>query len=149
VDLLSYHGHGFLSGWSSSPILVDSVRAEAYDNQQLFLLLSWTCFDGGFVGPWGESLAWSFVRNPDGGALLATAATTLADPDALIQLGTEVLCRLTSGSSATVGDALLGAQRALAGETSPATQDLLRTYVLLGDPATPNPWASDASDPSR
>ena len=141
VDLLSFHGHGFLSGWSSSPILIDSVQACAYDNEPPFLLLSWTCFDGGFVGPWGESLAWSFVRNPNGGALLATASTTLADPAALSQLGTQLLCRLTSGESPTVGDALLGAQRALAADASAELRDLLQTYALLGDPATPNPWA--------
>ena len=141
VDLLSFHGHGFLSGWSSSPILADSAQAGAYDNERPFLLLSWTCFDGGFVGPWGESLAWSFVRNPDGGALLATASTTLADPTALSELGTQLLCRLTSGESPTVGDALLEAQRALAADASDELRDLLQTYALLGDPATPNPWA--------
>ncbi len=149
IDLLSYHGHGFLSGWSSSPILVDSVQAGAYDNERPFLLLSWTCFDGGFVGPWGESLAWSFVRNPTGGALLATASTTLADPVALSELGTQVLCRLTRGESPTVGDALLEAERALAADASIELQDLLHTYSLLGDPATPNPWAVTDSDLRR
>jgi hypothetical protein len=60
---------------------------------------------------------------------------------ALSQLGTQLLCRLTSGESPTVGDALLGAQRALAADASAELQDLLQTYALLGDPATPNPWA--------
>ncbi len=141
IDALSYFGHGYLSGWSSSPVLLSSASASQYDNERPFLLFSWTCFDGAWVGPWGDSSAWSLVGNPDGGALLATAASTTEDPRALEALAQDFLCRLTSGRAETVGEALRDALSALPA-TDAATADLRSTYNLLGDPATPNPWGS-------
>ncbi|MBN2494507.1 MAG: hypothetical protein JXR96_07960 [Deltaproteobacteria bacterium] len=138
VDALVYLGHGYMSGWSSGPVLVDAAGLDEFPSLEPFLLLSWTCFDGAFAGPWGESLAAAWLRSP-GGALAATASTTLSDPDALELLAEQTLCRL--GSAETLGEALLEAKRALAGlPESPALDDLLRAYTLLGDPTSPNPW---------
>ena len=139
IDALNYFGHGYLSGWSSGPVVLSSASASQYDNERPFLLFSWTCFDGAWVGPWGDSLAWSLVGNPDGGALLATAGSTTADPAALERLAQQLLCRLTSGQAQTVGEALRDALNALPAPDA-ETADLIRTYNLLGDPATPNPW---------
>jgi len=139
IDVLGYLGHGSMWGWSSDPVLLNSTLAGGWVNPRGFVLLSWTCFDGAFVGPWGDSLAWSLVRNPRGGALLATAATTLEEPRLLEELAEELLCRLTSGGASRFGDALREAKAALAGR-SPELTDLLLTYALLGDPTLPNPW---------
>jgi hypothetical protein len=146
IDALNYFGHGYLSGWSSSPVLLTSSAASKFDNERPFLLFSWTCFDGAWVGPWGDSLAWSLVGNPAGGALLATAASTTADPAALERLAHQFLCRLTSGQAETVGEALRAALAALP-VSAAESADLLRTYNLLGDPATPNPWAGGGEGP--
>jgi hypothetical protein len=139
IDAVVYLGHAYLSGWSSYPVLVNSDQAAAYANAQPFLLFSWTCFDGAFVGPWAESLGWAFVRNPDGGASLATASSSLSDPRALRLLAEQTMCLLMSGKASTVGEALLEAKQNLGG-TGAILDDLLATYNLLGDPAMPNPW---------
>ena len=140
VSLVSYHGHAFVSGWSSSPVWMDVDDALILRNPKPVVLLSWTCFDGAFGGPWGESLAWAWVRNPTGGAVAAAAATTLSDPRSLDLLAEQVLCRLSSGEAATLGQALLLAKQALGGLETDAMADLLDSYGLLGDPTTPNPF---------
>ena len=138
-DAISYHGHAFLSAWSSSPLLLTSEQAIELTNERTFALFSWTCFDGAHTGPWGDSLAWSLLANPNGGAHLVTAASSLSDPVALAELGQQVICRLRSGQAATVGQALLQAKQALAG-LSTAMDDVLASYNLFGDPAMPNPF---------
>ncbi len=139
VDALTYHGHAFLTGWSSGPTLLTSPQAAALTNAHLFAVLSFTCFDGAHAGPWGDALAWELLANPGGGASLALAATSLSDPDAIALLAEQLTCRLTSGRAATVGEALADAARDLAG-LDPAMDDALRTYVLLGDPTWPSPF---------
>lgn len=139
LDALTYHGHAFLTGWSSGPTLLTSPQAASLENDHLFALLSFTCFDGAHVGPWGDALAWELMANPAGGACLALASTSLSDPDALALLAEQLICRLTSGRAITVGEALADAARDLAG-LNPAVDDALRTYVLLGDPTWPSPF---------
>ncbi|HSA21781.1 MAG TPA: C25 family cysteine peptidase, partial [Myxococcota bacterium] len=101
-------------------------------------LLSFTCFDGAFVGPWAESLAWGFVRNPAGGALAATAAATLSDPSALRRLSLALACGLARERAGSLGQVFQAALASLAAG-SPAERDMARAYHLLGDPATPVP----------
>jgi hypothetical protein len=139
VDLVTFAGHAFLTGWSN-PFMVTSESAGRLTNEHLFLLLSFSCFDGAFTGPWGESLSWAFVNNPHGGALAAAAASSLVDPKAVESFAEQILCRLTSGQAATLGEALAEAERTLSGLT-PALDDVISSFNLLGDPATPNPWA--------
>jgi hypothetical protein len=120
--------------------MVTTESASRFTNQHLFLLLSFSCFDGAFTGPWGQALSWAFVNNPDGGALAAVAASSLTDPAAVELLSEQILCHLTSGQASTLGEALAEAERILTG-LNPALDDVVSTFNLLGDPATPNPWA--------
>ncbi|HUU03686.1 MAG TPA: C25 family cysteine peptidase [Myxococcota bacterium] len=140
-DAVSYMGHAYLSGWSSGPVLLNTTTAAELSNARPFLLLSFTCFDGAFVGPWADSLAWALVRNPSGGAYLATAASSLSEPEALRRVAGQLVCRLTSQTALTIGETLMQVKLDLAG-ISRATDDLLATYNLLGDPAMPNPWVT-------
>ena len=120
--------------------MVTSESAGMLSNQHLFVLLSLSCFDGAFTGPWGEALSWALVSNPDGGALAAVAASSLTDPWAIDMISEQLLCQLTSGEASTLGEALARAEQAISG-LAPAIQDAILTFNLLGDPATPNPWA--------
>jgi len=139
ADVVAFMGHAFLTGWSNPP-MVTSESAGLLSNQHLFLLLSLSCFDGAFTGPWGEALSWALVSNPDGGALAAVAASSLTDPWAIDMISEQLLCQLTSGQASTLGEALDKAEQAVSG-LAPAIQDAILTFNLLGDPATPNPWA--------
>lgn len=138
VDAVHFLGHAYLEGWSSPPIVTTS-EAGLFGNALPFLLFSWSCFDGAFVGPWGEALAWAFVSNPGGGALAALASSTLTDPAAVEALAEQTLCLLTSGRAATVGAALREAKEILV-PLGAAFRDAVLTFNLLGDPATPSPY---------
>ena len=139
MDVVAFMGHAFLTGWSNPP-MVTSETAGMLTNQHLFVLLSLSCFDGAFTGPWGEALSWAFVNNPDGGALAAVAASSLTDPWAIDMISEQILCQLTSGEASTLGEALANAEQTLL-ELAPVVQDAIHTFNLLGDPATPNPWS--------
>jgi hypothetical protein len=138
VDAVNFLGHAFVSGWSS-PTVFSTSHAGGLTNEHLFVMFSWSCFDGSFVGPWGESLSWAMVSNKDGGAIAAIAASTLTNPNLVNILAEHTLCLLTSGESATIGQALQQAKAELI-ELFPPIQDVIATFNLLGDPATPNPW---------
>jgi hypothetical protein len=136
VDAVHFLGHAYLEGWSS-PAVLTTAGADALANQP-FLAFSWSCFDGAFTGPWGDALSWALVRNPSGGAVCAVASSSLTAPEPIELFSQQVLCRLTSGQAATIGQAVQEAKRALA--PLPVMRDTLATFNFLGDPATPNPW---------
>jgi hypothetical protein len=138
-DLAVYFGHAYLSGWSSGPVMADLGLAAALENPRLFHLLSFTCFDGAFAGPWAESLAWAMVANPAGGALSAIASSSLSDPAVLEVLARRLVCGLHKDGLDSLGEVFQAAEADLAAGR-PEVRDLVRTFNLLGDPTTPNPW---------
>jgi hypothetical protein len=139
VDVLSYQGHAFVEGWSSPPVITSGL-ADELKNSHLFLLLSWSCFDGAFTGPWGDALAWAMVRRPHGGAAAAVSGSSLSNATGVDVLAKVTLCRLTAVNAMTLGEALRDAKLVLSG-IDDRLDDTLATFNLLGDPATPNPWA--------
>lgn len=140
VDVVNFNGHAFLSGWSSSPELATVTSVGTLTNEQLFVLLSWSCFDGAFTGPWDDSLAWAFVSNPTGGAVAAVASSSLSQPASVSSLSYAVNYQLASGLAESIGEALYNAKRQIAGLPGIPSVDAVATFNLLGDPATPNPW---------
>jgi hypothetical protein len=140
LDVVNFNGHAYLSGWSSSPELANVTSVGTLTNEQLFVLLSWSCFDGAFTGPWDDSLAWAFVSNPTGGAVAAVASSSLSQPESVKSLSYAVNYQLASGLAESIGDALYNAKRQIAGQPGIPSVDAVATFNLLGDPATPNPW---------
>lgn len=148
-DLVQYFGHAFVSGWSS-PQVLDGTDAAALTNPRLFALLSWACFDGSFVGPWGESLAWSLVANPQGGAYAALASASLTDPsDSLVVASAFGTALLQAQSAQAQGDlsplplsfgaAVRQAKNILCAQSDELDQ-AMAAFNLIGDPAAPLPW---------
>ena len=138
ADFVNYHGHAYVSGWSS-PEVANLAFADNLQNAHLFFVMSWSCFDGMFSGPWDASLAWQFVANPQGGAYGALAGTSLADPAFVEYFSVLVTEELASGAD-TIGAAVRSARLQLSTNLSRGAEDTLFTYNLLADPATPNPW---------
>ncbi len=138
LDVVHFMGHAYMEGWSSPPIMTTAL-AETLSTPSPFLLFSWSCFDGAFTGPWGESLAWAHVANVGGGAVSVLASSSLSDGKAVEMLAELTLCLLTSGTADTVGQALQQAKNLLHG-LYPVHEDAVATFNLLGDPAMPNPW---------
>jgi hypothetical protein len=138
VDTVHFFGHAYQEGWSS-PAILTSSDAGALANPLPFLAFSWSCFDGAFTGPWGDALAWALVRHPTAGAIASVAGSSLTHPASVQLFAREVQRALTAGVP-TLGEAVRLAKARLAG-LSPGLDDTLATFNLLGDPASPNPWA--------
>ncbi|MBN2527016.1 MAG: hypothetical protein JXR76_11535 [Deltaproteobacteria bacterium] len=138
ADFLNYHGHAYVSGWSS-PEIANLGVANRLQNSHLFFVMSWSCFDGMFSGPWDEALAWQFVANPSAGAFGALAGSSLSDPAFVEEFALMVTKELASGVP-TMGEAVVIARRQMAQHLSKGAMDTIYTYNLLADPAAPNPW---------
>lgn len=138
VDALSFHGHAYVSGWSS-PQIANLESAKSMSNEHLFFAMSWSCFDGSFAGPYDDSLAWQFVANPTGGAYGALAASSLADPRFVEQFSVNVTRQLSQGAQ-SVGEAVMLARQEFEYVLTYGALDTIYTYNLLADPAAPSPW---------
>ncbi len=139
VDFVNYHGHAYVSGWSS-PEVANLAFADSLENDHLFFLMSWSCFDGMFPSPWDESLAWQFVANPTAGAYGALAGSSLSNPAYVELFANQVTVELANGAD-TIGDAVAAARKQISRNLSKGALDTYHTYNLLADPAAPNPWS--------
>ena len=70
------------------------------------------------------------------------ASASLSDPAAVAQLSVAVTEQLSQADVHTLGEAFDVAKKTMAGILGSGQQDTASTFNLLGDPATPNPWAS-------
>lgn len=138
IDFLNFHGHAYISGWSS-PQIANLAFADALQNEHLFFVMSWSCFDGMFSSPWDDALSWQFVANPTAGAYGALAASSLSDP-AYVEMLSQLVTAELAGGAQTMGEALNSARLQLSSHLSKGALDTIFTYNLLADPAAPNPW---------
>jgi hypothetical protein len=139
TDLWHYVGHAGTSAWGEQQWL-DAAQVRALQNGRFPLLTSYDCLDGMFDNPVSVTLGWAAVANLQGGASASFVPSTVLSPreghffDALV---TQSLAP-TAGGPRRLGDALLAALRLAARQA--VLQDYVRTYNLLGDPASPAPW---------
>jgi hypothetical protein len=86
------------------------------------------------VAPSFESLSESLVKAEGRGAIAAFSPSGLSLDGPAHQYHRALMAELTSGRHATLGDAILAAQKTYAG--SGLMPELVGVYHLLGDPAT-------------
>jgi hypothetical protein len=98
------------------------------------LLVTLNCLNGFFDAPNHESLSETALKAPTGGAAAFISSTTvsaLAGQDAFARALAQ---RLGAGNVRVVGDVFFQAQQAIAGVAG--AEEVLRTWVLIGDPAS-------------
>jgi hypothetical protein len=78
----------------------------------------------------GESLAEALLKASQGGAVAVWSSTGLTYPDEQSFINKELIRLLFNGESLTLGEAAMGAKAAT------TDQDVRRTWILFGDPAT-------------
>jgi hypothetical protein len=100
------------------------------------ILTSFDCLDGMFDNPTTVALGWAAVENPSGGSLASFVPSTVLSPREGHVFDLLVMQGLTA-NAVRIGDALLWAQRQAA--LQPPLSDFVRTYNLLGDPASLSP----------
>jgi hypothetical protein len=121
---LNYVGHGSLALWGDEKLL---QRQDTWP--QPALVTVWACLSAYFVHPEQDSLAETWLRAPQGGAVAfvgPTGETYVYEQTPLAKIFYD---QIRAGKP--VGDALLAAWR----EGGDADSDAVRSYLLLGDPA--------------
>jgi hypothetical protein len=136
VDLWHYVGHAGTSVWGTEQWF-RAADVAALRNTRLPLLTSFDCLDGMFDNPTTISMGWAAVENPSGGSLGSFVPSTVLSPREGHWFDLLVMQGLTAPNAWRIGDGLLWAERQAA--LQPALQDFVRTYNLLGDPASPSP----------
>jgi hypothetical protein len=132
--IVSYFGHGSVTQWGKDNLFTTKDGAAVQNGGRLPLVINMTCLTGLFTHPKVQSLAETLMWQPDGGAavLLAPTSLTLASDQSF--LSDAVVDAYLKDRTARIGDLFLQAQRAVPA-ASPGAYDVLRTFLLFGDPA--------------
>ena len=146
---LSYVGHAGLDRMTDEGLLTQADVPELVALQSRPFVLSWSCnmlrFDIPGFSSLGEEL---LTQGATAGIFSATGWSNHVDADALRRGFTEAAF---ASNAETIGDAMLAAHRAAAGDPV----QLHQVYMLLGDPALrlraapsdPNPAVDQDNDP--
>jgi hypothetical protein len=132
--LVGYFGHGSVTQWGKDNLLTVKDGAALQNGARLPVIINMTCLTGLFTHPTVPSLTETLLWKPDGGAvaLLAPTSLTLASDQSF--LSKALAQALMQNRAARLGDAFLQAQRDIPAQDA-GTQDVLRTFLLFGDPA--------------
>jgi hypothetical protein len=131
--LVNYMGHGSLAMWGKDGLMSAAEVAQLQDAGGGPLVLTLTCLSGYYAHPAQVSLGEELLWAQAGGAVAVVSATSLTLPEDQEPFGRALIRALSDPETATLGDALLTAQRALDPGLS-GQRDVINTFVLLGDP---------------
>jgi len=135
VGLAFYAGHGGAQLWSDKLIFGPSDISAVPDGSTLPVFVVLGCLNAFFDAPDEASLSQIALSAPDRGAVAFVASTTVTAFAGDDVFAHDFAQRVFGANVRRVGEAITEAKQALA--TSPGAEDLLRSVVLIGDPATP------------
>ncbi|HEX9638666.1 MAG TPA: C25 family cysteine peptidase, partial [Acidobacteriota bacterium] len=128
VLMVQYFGHGSESTWSSQGLLTIPDVQALTNGLNLPVVIAMNCFNGLFQDVYSESLAEALLNAEQGGAVAVWASSGATDPNQQMIMD-RALAQLLFETS-TLGEAILRAKLAV------PDQDVRRTWILFGDPAT-------------
>ena len=131
--LVSYMGHGGIHLWAQENLLDTSSVPSLPPRGEWPLVVTLNCLNGYFHFPYFDSLGEALVKAEGRGAVASISPSGLSLNEPAHLFHKALLSELLSGSHERLGDAVAAAQAAYA--DSGAFPELLRIYVLLGDPA--------------
>jgi len=139
--LVNYAGHGHVDGWGQwnvSNNIFELSGITALDNpHKLPVVTVANCLNGFFTGPSTEvSLAEAFLRLKDKGAVAVWASTGMGYASGHRVLMGEFYQAIFQGGEQVLGAATSVAKIAAYNQNS-GWGELVQTFVLFGDPATP------------
>lgn len=129
-----YAGHGGARAWADELVFGAGDVAAIANDASLPVYVVLNCLNAFFSAPNEDSLGEAALRAPDRGAAAFVGSTTvsaLAGQDAFARALGE---RILRANVRSLGEAVTAAKQAIAGD--PGAVDVLRTFTLLGDPAT-------------
>jgi hypothetical protein len=132
--VVGYFGHGSVTQWGKDNLFTVKDGAALQNGERLPLIINMTCLTGLFTHPKVQSLTETLLWKSEGGAVAVLAPTSLTLGSDQSFLSDAFVQALVKNPSARLGDVFLQAQRAVPAQ-GPGTQDVLRTFLLFGDPA--------------
>ena len=133
ATVVHYTGHGSRQQWADEGILLLSDMPALSPDPTPPLVIAMNCLNGFFQHPGTPSLGEALVVEPAGGAVAffgPTAVTTTLRQQVFAEA---LYSSLFLGSGIRIGDVICNAQEQLADD--PENADVIRSWVLLGDPA--------------
>ena len=138
--LVSFVGHGGYTFWSN--FLWDSNSVGLTNTGKYPFLVPMTCLEGYYIFPSGNtSLAESFLRVANRGSIGSFSPTGLGLASGHDRLERGLFKAFFESHNAQFGPATTQAKLYMMAVTGNGFQDLVDTYVLIGDPAASLPLA--------
>lgn len=132
--LVAYFGHGSVNMWGKDRLFSSDDVKGLSSAITLPVVFNFTCLTGLFIHPKVESLAETFLWQPNGGAVAVLAPSSLTLPTDQDFLSNELAQLLVEHPEASLGQLQLVARRAMPMDL-PGAKDVLQTFMLFGDPA--------------
>ncbi len=133
AGLAVYVGHGGARLWADEIVFgSDDFASLANPDWPLFVVLN--CLNAFFDAPNEESLAETALAHPDRGAIGFVSSTTVSPLAGQTAFAEALAERLLVANERRIGDAFLQALQGI--EAREGADDVLRAFVLIGDPAT-------------
>ena len=127
--LVNFIGHGTVWGWNGD-LLSTGDADDLTNGMRLSFFIGMTCLNGWFHDPYLESLAEALLKAKGGGAVAVWTSSGLTEPDEQTVMNKELIKLLFGKQGLTLGEATARAK------ASVSDQDIRRTWILFGDPAT-------------
>ncbi|MCX5914124.1 MAG: C25 family cysteine peptidase, partial [Deltaproteobacteria bacterium] len=115
--------------WRGDLFTADDAEALA-NGGGLAFFINMTCLNGFFQAPYGDTLAESLLKAENGGAVAVWASSGMTEPEGQVVMNKALIRLLFNGEGLTIGEAVMRAKAAT------QDQDIRRTWILFGDPAT-------------
>lgn len=138
-DPIQYFGHGSLRQWGATSYMEVGNAELMIKTNGNSILFQWTCLTGYFVHPTASSLSEWLLIAKESKIAAVFAPTGMTDPTELAAIYQAVAEAMKTIERGRLGDYILAAQRTTYG-TSLLGNEIVLTYVLLGDPAMKVNW---------
>jgi hypothetical protein len=132
--LVAYFGHGSVSMWGKDRLFSVEDVSKMNTADHLPVVLNMTCLTGLFTHPKVQSLAESMLWEPDGGAVVVLAPTSLTVSNDQTFLLRSFISILLENPELPLGEVLRQARENMPVDTI-GMFDVTRTFLLFGDPA--------------
>ncbi len=133
--IVAYFGHGSIDMWGKDMLFSTDNVKELSNLKHYPIIMNFTCLTGLFSHPSQESLAETLLWQPDGGAVLVIAPTSLTLASDQSSLSRPLATAIIETPDAAIGPLLQKVRVEMAGMNE-GVRDVMNTFLLFGDPAT-------------
>jgi uncharacterized repeat protein (TIGR01451 family) len=127
--IVDYQGHGAEQQWSFTNLFNGDDALALTNGGKLPVYILMDCLNGFFQDVYGDSLAESVLKSPNGGGVAVWASSGFTEQAPQASMNQALLAQLAAHPDEPLGQLILQAK---SGTTD---NDVRRTWILFGDPA--------------